>query len=97
MPKDGGKSDSCMASSAPMPPPVAPEHPHPVTLHGDTRVDDYFWLRERQNPEVIAYLEAENAYTDAVMAEDLAGLVRALGFERVSIVAHDFGATWANL
>ena len=32
------------------------------------RVDNYYWLRERDNPEVIAYLEAENEYTDAVMA-----------------------------
>jgi oligopeptidase B len=38
-----------------------------TTLHGDTRVDDYAWLREKENPEVIAYLEAENAYTDAVL------------------------------
>ena len=36
-------------------------------LHGETRIDDYFWLREKANPEVAAYLEAENAYTDAVM------------------------------
>ncbi|MBD3854043.1 MAG: S9 family peptidase, partial [Acidobacteria bacterium] len=35
--------------------------------HGDVRVDDYYWLRERTNPEVLAYLEAENAYTAAVM------------------------------
>jgi oligopeptidase B len=41
-----------------------------VTLEhdGDTRVDPWFWLRERENPEVLAYLEAENAYTDAVLA-----------------------------
>ena len=37
------------------------------TLHGDQLQDDYFWLRERENPEVKAYLENENAYTDAFM------------------------------
>ena len=37
-------------------------------MHGDERVDDWYWLRERDNPEVIAYLEAENAYADAVLA-----------------------------
>jgi len=36
--------------------------------HGDRRVDPYYWMREKANPEVIAYLKAENAYTDAVMA-----------------------------
>jgi oligopeptidase B len=41
--------------------------PHVRELHGDRFQDDYFWLREKANPEVIAYLEAENAYTSAVM------------------------------
>ena len=49
-------------------PPVAPKHPHPVTLHGDTRVDDYFWLRAKDSEETLAYLEAENAYASTVMA-----------------------------
>jgi oligopeptidase B len=48
-------------------PPVAKRVPHPVTLHGDTRQDDYFWLREKESPEVRAYLEAEAAYTSQVM------------------------------
>ncbi|MGQ0814912.1 MAG: S9 family peptidase, partial [Gemmatimonadota bacterium] len=39
------------------------------TLHGDLRVDNYFWLRDRKNPEVISYLEAENAFTEAAMAD----------------------------
>jgi oligopeptidase B len=50
------------------PPPVARVLPRTDTLHGDVRVDNYFWLRERQNPEVVAYLEAENRYTDTAMA-----------------------------
>ena len=49
-------------------PPLAAKHPKDVTVHGDKRIDDYFWLREKENPAVRSYLEAENAYTDAVMA-----------------------------
>jgi oligopeptidase B len=47
---------------------VAPTHPHSVTLHDDTRLDDYFWLREKSSAEVTAYLEAENAYAEERMA-----------------------------
>ena len=43
------------------------------TIHGDVMVDNYFWLRDRKNPEVVKYLEAENAYTDA-MTKHLAPL-----------------------
>jgi len=48
-------------------PPVATKHPVTSTLFGDKRVDDYAWLREKDNPAVIEYLKAENAYTYAVM------------------------------
>ena len=48
-------------------PPVARKTPHETKIHGYTLKDDYFWLREKSNPEVIAYLEAENAYTEEVM------------------------------
>ncbi|MGH7675602.1 MAG: oligopeptidase B, partial [Gemmatimonadales bacterium] len=44
-------------------PPVARVVPRIDTLHGEIRQDDYFWLREKTNPDVRAYLEAENAYT----------------------------------
>ena len=44
-------------------PPIAEKKPKELTIHGDTRLDNYFWLRERENPEVIKYLEAENDYT----------------------------------
>jgi len=47
-------------------PPVAPVIAHRETRFGTTVVDNYFWLRERSNPEVIKYLEQENAYTAAV-------------------------------
>src|SRR5262245_33522670 len=47
--------------------PAAKAVPHKTELHGDTRVDNYFWLRDKKSPDVVAYLEAENAYTAAVM------------------------------
>ncbi|MDW8353596.1 MAG: S9 family peptidase [Bryobacterales bacterium] len=50
-------------------PPVAKVVPHRLEKHGHVRVDPYYWLRERDNPEVIKYLEAENEYTAAVMAQ----------------------------
>jgi oligopeptidase B len=49
--------------------PVAEKRPHELEIHGDVRIDDYYWLRERTNPEVLAYLEAENAFTSVVMAK----------------------------
>src|SRR5947209_7666161 len=49
-------------------PPLASTKPKTVGLHGDKIEDPYFWLREKENPEVLAHLKAENAYTAAVMA-----------------------------
>jgi len=57
--------------STPLEPPIARKDPHVVTMHGDKRVDDYYWLREKSSPEVIAYLEAENAYTDGMTKESV--------------------------
>ena len=50
--------------------PIAKKVPHEMTIHGDTRIDDYYWLRddERKAPDVISYLNAENAYTEAMLA-----------------------------
>lgn len=48
-------------------PPMPAKKPHETKIHGDTRIDDYFWLRDKKNPEVLAHLEAENAYTQAMM------------------------------
>ena len=48
-------------------PPVAKTVRTSLMLHGERREDDYAWLRDRENPEVTAYLEAENAYTAAMM------------------------------
>jgi len=54
-------------------PPIVKKVPKELEIHGDVRVDDYYWLRERENPDVIAHLEAENEYTESVLAES-AGL-----------------------
>jgi oligopeptidase B len=48
-------------------PPVASRRPVEHDIHGDARTDDYAWLREKENPEVLRHLEAENAYTDAIL------------------------------
>jgi oligopeptidase B len=49
-------------------PPVARKEPKQTAIHGTVLVDDYAWLREKESPEVTAYLEAENQYAEAVMA-----------------------------
>ena len=46
-------------------PPKAKQIPHIFNEFGKERTDNYYWLRERENPEVIAYLEAENTYYQA--------------------------------
>ena len=48
-----------------MKPPVAKKVPTERTHHGDTFVDDYEWLRDKDDPEVRAWLEAQSAYTEA--------------------------------
>ncbi len=48
--------------------PVAKKVAKELSMHGDTRIDEYYWLNERENPDVIAYLEAENDYKNKVMA-----------------------------
>ena len=53
--------------SPPPRPPVAAKQAHSTSIHGYTLSDDYFWLREKSNPAVREYLEAENAYTEAIM------------------------------
>src|SRR3989338_5724652 len=50
-----------------MTPPSAEIQPKTIELFQERLVDDYYWLRDKKNPKVIAYLEAENAYTDSVM------------------------------
>jgi oligopeptidase B len=59
---------AAMTHADPPMPPKADRVPHVTVLHGDTLVDDFRWLRDRQHPRVTAYLEAENAYTEALTA-----------------------------
>src|ERR1700761_7634067 len=49
-------------------PPFARQEPTPTNLHGQTLEDNYRWMRDKSSPELLAYLEAENAYTRSVMA-----------------------------
>jgi oligopeptidase B len=76
-----------LASELPQPP-RAKVLPKPITHHGDTRIDNYFWLREKQNPDVAAYLKAENRYTEAVM-KPAADLQKQLYEEMVARIKED--------
>src|SRR5690606_22555364 len=76
---DDSNSNVPVTSESPLPvvevtalptPPVAVKNRRERSMHGHTRVDNYYWLNERENPEVIAYLNAENAYTRQVMADN---------------------------
>ena len=49
-------------------PPVAPREPHDVSVHGDPRIDDYHWMRGRDDPRTLPYLRAENDYAEAWFA-----------------------------
>ena len=64
--QSNGKSSDGAGAAVPKPP-MAEKKTKTTNIHGETLVDDFFWLREKSNPQVIAYLEAENAYTDSVM------------------------------
>lgn len=48
-------------------PPIAAEKPHEMVMHGHSRVDPYYWLNDRENQEVIDYLEAENTYAEQAL------------------------------
>mgnify|MGYP001333918374 CR=1 FL=1 len=65
-------------------PPVAEKRPKSDTIHGHTRVDDYHWLREKGTEAVTAYLEAENAYTEAVFLKPTEALRQKLYDEILS-------------
>ena len=69
-------------------PPIAKKIPKELSKHDHVRTDNYFWLNERENPEVIEYLKAENAYTDAMMA-DVSDLQEKLFEEIVGRIAQD--------
>jgi oligopeptidase B len=63
---DARATHSAPAAADAARPPVAAEKPHVREIHGRTLTDPFFWLRERDNPDVVAHLHAENAYTEAV-------------------------------
>jgi oligopeptidase B len=60
-------SAAASASTPLVSPPIARREAHVEQLHGLSRTDDYFWLRHKDAADVVAYLKAENAYTDAIM------------------------------
>ena len=61
------QTDVTLVVAVPEPvPPIAQKVPKTDVVHNETRVDNYFWLRDKDNPEVARYLEAENAYADAL-------------------------------
>ncbi|CDH02753.1 protease II [Xenorhabdus bovienii str. feltiae Moldova] len=62
-------SFAAIAMEKNMVPPIATKQPHKMTFHGDTRVDNYYWLRDdtRQDKDVIDYLTAENKYTEQML------------------------------
>jgi oligopeptidase B len=74
-----------MTQSSLLAPPFAHKEHTETPLHGVVLTDDYAWLRDKQNPDVTSYLEAENAYAEAVMAP-LAGLREELYQEMLSHV-----------
>ncbi len=47
--------------------PIAAKNPHTITQHGVTRIDEYYWMRDRENPEALQYLQAENEYLEEVL------------------------------
>jgi len=49
-------------------PPVAPKQPKVIQMNGEEFTDNYFWIREKSNPEVLKYINAENAYADQMLA-----------------------------
>lgn len=61
-----------MTTRSPLPgslfpnPPQAKRIPHQLERHGHVRIDEYYWLKDRDNPEVLAYLNAENEYAAAL-------------------------------
>src|SRR5262245_41279704 len=47
--------------------PIAPKIPYEITQHGITRVDEYYWMRDRENPETLKYLRAESDYLEEML------------------------------
>lgn len=81
-------------------PPIAKKIPHHLEKHGDLRVDNYFWMKDREHPEVINYLNAENEYCDTQMAhtkgfqKDLFEEMKARIKEDDSSVPYKYNGYW---
>lgn len=69
-------------------PPVAIKKPQELSMHNDVRIDNYYWLNQRDNPEVIEYLNAENEYLKTVM-ESTEGFQKELYNELISRIKQD--------
>jgi len=59
---------SAMYAKTDLQEPTVKKIPKELSMHGDARIDNYYWLNERENPDVIAYLNAENEYKDKMLA-----------------------------
>lgn len=84
------------AIPAALAPPVAPQRPYAHTEHGVERPDPWYWMKDREDPQVLAYLEAENVFTHAMTA-DGAPLRQALYDEMLArIQEDDAGVPWPD-
>ncbi|MBS0026873.1 S9 family peptidase [Chitinophaga sp. 2R12] len=59
-----------MNDQADIKPPVAEKIAKELSIHGDKRIDNYYWMNDRENPKVLAWLNAENAYLDTVLSPE---------------------------
>ncbi len=95
-----GASEPSGSEHSPAAPPVPERRPWERTHHGDTVVDPFDWLRDKDDPAVIAHLEAENAYTDAVtrhldpLARTIAEEIRSHTQETDSSLPYRMGDFW---
>ncbi|MBR9921650.1 MAG: S9 family peptidase [Bacteroidetes bacterium] len=62
------KETSMLYQKTDIQPPVAAKKPKELSMHGDTRIDNYYWLNDREDQEVLDYLTAENTYKDSMMS-----------------------------
>lgn len=89
-----------MIKKSELDPPIAKKIPHQLEKHGDLRIDNYFWMKDREHPEVIDYLNAENEYCDSKMAhtkdfqKDLFKEMKARIKEDDSSVPYKYNGYW---
>jgi oligopeptidase B len=89
-----------MVKNSKINPPVAKKIPHEIEKHSDKRIDNYFWMKDREHPEVIDYLNAENEYCDNQMAhtknfqKDLFEEMKARIKEDDSSVPYKYNGYW---